>query len=429
MSARNFWGNLFPRLARSAGAEIDLRASFAERYGRHDEVNFTAIFAAKLATLALSEGSLKVEGDSPRARLLNGAARDLWREMYRICARMLGIGGAVAVPYVKGGRLKMGVVPQECMVINRMAGDTVQSVTLLSETLVRDGDTYFRRTDYTLEGGACVITNTAAREGGTRDILREVPEWAGITPEIRLNGCDKLPLGFFISPTDARGNAAGYGVPVTFGCEGLIDEICETRRQLRREYADKRVRLGVDERMFARGEEVSDLYLKLHGVGDGTLFETFSPEIREGAYHNRLNELYILLEKAVGTSRGIISDQPAASATATGIKRANADTIAFLEKVRASLERGVRDFMRGCDALADFFALSRAGEYQVVLDWYDPFEDPSEQWKRLVEAKELGAAEAADLVRWLFPTLSEDGVNAKLERIRGEAAADTLFEP
>lgn len=58
-------------------------------------------------------------------------------------------------------------------------------------------------------------------------------------------------------------------------------------------------------------------------------------------------------------------------------------------------------------------------------DWYDPFEDPDTQWKRLLEAKNNGAAEEEDLVKWQFPNLSDKEVKEKLERIKAAKKSDS----
>ena len=59
----------------------------------------------------------------------------------------------------------------------------------------------------------------------------------------------------------------------------------------------------------------------------------------------------------------------------------------------------------------------RSELWSYKSDYYDPFEDPSEQWTRLREAKEAGAAEAADLVKWLNPDFTKEQIDEKMTHI------------
>ena len=63
--------------------------------------------------------------------------------------------------------------------------------------------------------------------------------------------------------------------------------------------------------------------------------------------------------------------------------------------------------------------------WQYKADYYDPFEDPAEQWQRLIEAKQNNVAESADLVKWLFPNMSDDEIQEKLQRIDESIQSDT----
>ena len=63
--------------------------------------------------------------------------------------------------------------------------------------------------------------------------------------------------------------------------------------------------------------------------------------------------------------------------------------------------------------------------WQYKSDYYYPFEDPAEQWQRLIEAKQNNVAESADLVKWLFPNMSDDEIQEKLQRIDESIQSDT----
>lgn len=124
----------------------------------------------------------------------------------------------------------------------------------------------------------------------------------------------------------------------------------------------------------------------------------------------------------LGTSKGILTDNETTyTATATAVKRANSDTIALIGKIHKAIDAG-----NEMTLLADSVFINISPDLlSYSSDWYDPFEDPDVQWKRLIEAKDNGAAEAEDLVKWMFPNMSDEEVAEKIERIKADKQADS----
>lgn len=121
----------------------------------------------------------------------------------------------------------------------------------------------------------------------------------------------------------------------------------------------------------------------------------------------------LIPERQVGTSKGILTDiETAYTATATAVKRANSDTMALIDKIHNAIDIGNEMTLK-----ADGVFLNISPDlWQYKSDYYDPFEDPAEQWNRLKEASRLGAAESADLVKWMFPNMSDDDIRKRLQR-------------
>jgi len=144
--------------------------------------------------------------------------------------------------------------------------------------------------------------------------------------------------------------------------------------------------------------------------------------LRYSEHYSKLIDDMALYEKQVGTSRGILTpNETTAKATATEVKRANADTISLLDKIRTAIDNGNLMTLQ-----ADSVFLNISPDlWSYKSDWFDPFEDPAEQWKRLLEAFDRQAAERSDVIGWLFPKLTEKEIEEKLKRINEQAASDT----
>ena len=159
----------------------------------------------------------------------------------------------------------------------------------------------------------------------------------------------------FRSLIDSRQVQDLYGVPVTYGCEEIIREIQETLSQIRQEFELKKSFVGVDNRLFGKDNQLpgNGLFRFLTGSTNDKLWEIFDPAIRDSSYYNRLDNLFGLLEKQIGVSRGILTKPESRGATATEIKASIYDTYSLVEATRDSIERGIEDFVYVCNVLAN----------------------------------------------------------------------------
>jgi hypothetical protein len=109
------------------------------------------------------------------------------------------------------------------------------------------------------------------------------------------------------------------------------------------------------------------------------------------------------------------------AATATEIRRANASTIALIDKIHTAIQNGV-EMTLGADAVF----LNVSGDlYTVKFDFFDAFEDTDKQYERIANAVDRGVAEKDDELQWLFPSLSAEEREEKLLRIAEEKKINT----
>lgn len=386
------------------------------------KINFTAIFAAKLTTLSVSESTVTAAGNNVRVECINNCLADVWSKIKRICARFLGTGGCAVIPYVQNDSIYFDIVPQGRVIINNKQGNKILSATVLADTVKLNDRIYYRWVDYRVENNTVYITNKVTNETGA---VTTLDRWDNIQ-DMAVTGVDRVPFAFFKSPVDNRRGDEYYGVPVTYGCESIIEDIYKCLGQIADEFALKEVRLFADERTFKvdpkTGRRIvpSKLFIAAHGdEKGGSMMDIFSPDIRDSSYYNRLNNLFELLERSVGTSRGILTTPESRGATATEIKAGVYDTYAFVADIRKVIEDGIKDYIYACEVLVNYYSLAPQGEYDINFDWsYSLIESSSETWAQLKDAQAIGVKSKAELRQWLNPNESLEESQKAVDEIK-----------
>lgn len=398
--------------------DVEDNTKYAVAYERIDNINFTSIFANKLANYVISDSNMNIEGNNPRTELLNKVGQSMWKKGKKIVSMGFGYGGVFLIPYVKGNKLYYTIVPQSRVTIDSTEGDLYTGITVLAERKeitkgIGNTKTYIRWTNYRIENGNCIIEQKFSDETG-----QEIPApsfWQNILLKQTISNVDRVLGGYIPSPVNNRKTNDKYGVPITYGCEATILEIKETMKQMIREYELKECFVGVDITMFKTDKNgklnklpEDGLYRLFNFDDNDNKFNVYDPQFRD--YTNRLQELYKRLEHEVGTSYGILSEVNTANATATEIKHAMYDTFTLCDDMRSNVEKGMEDFFYACNVLANAYNLSPMGEYELSFDWsYSLLEDTQTEWNQLTYGQNKGVVKDVELRQWLFPdeTLEE----------------------
>ena len=404
--------------------ELQESENYKRRYEDGSRVNFDAVFAGSLANKAVTDCRMTVtdsgDGESRRSRFISDVLSPVWDGIKPVLAQALGKGGKFLIPCVTGGKVCVSGVDQSRCVVNQTdGGGEITSLSVVAEVREIGTKTYRRILDYTLEGGVLTIQTRVADDLGPA-CLDVVPEWMGITPEIRISNVDRVPVAYLRCPKDSRKEWDFYGVPITYGAEDIVRQLYECMEDIESEYRLKRAFVGADELLFGKDDKLPTNGLfrlfrsggALRGDGGKTFWEVYDPAIRDSAYYARFNALCALLEKAVGTSRGILTEPATASATATEIKAANHDTFCLVSDIRKGLEECFEDLAYSVDLYAEHFGLTpagAAGDYKVTFDWdMSMVESSSETFSQLSELESRGLVSGARLNAWVTGQSMED---------------------
>lgn len=401
---------------------------FAINYENTKEINFTAIFSNKLTNYIINDSNINLIGNDKRTELLQKTLKKLKRKMKKIISRELGTGGVLVVPYVANNKIYSNIVSQNRLNINKKIGDDIVDCTIMAEHIVRNKNHYYRWTDYTLLENILYIRHRATIDAEPISLIA-IPEWSNIK-DMTIPNVDRMPFMYLKSPIDNRRENDDYGVPITYGCEKEIKDIKDTLRQILREYDLKEVFVGADSTMF-KGDgalPVNGLYKKID-AGEDSFWEIFDPAFRDTSYYNKLMQQCAMLEKQIGTSRGILTEPLTTYQNTDETRRALYDTFSIVDDIRDGLNDGLEDFLYACDILANYFNLTPMGKYELNVDWdYTFVEDSTSQWNQLVQGQSHGVIKKVELRQFIKPEESLEEAQKAIDEIEeSEPDIDTFL--
>ncbi len=410
-------------------------------YADTSKINFMFIFINKLNSLVNTEATFAVNSDSSYAEPLDELMENLEDKRFEITSQMLAYGDYWCFPATRDdGTVFHRFVPQRDVRILGMNGDIVtRLIAVIDKYNGSDGQTFFLCREHTLTGNTLTIETYTTDITHTRVVFEPWQKYEGI---YRFTGVDNIGAGRFKSPVSSREQSPIYGVPLNFGCLDIEGKIFNDLEMIEEEFSNSKSKLFADPLILKKSV---DSYTNINGkkISEGgweipeNLFpidtrsgqvganiDIFSPAIRYSEFNSKLMDDMHRYEQIIGTDRGFLTPfENGSAATATEIRRANASTIALLDKIRNSLEKGINETIK-----ADCILLNiRDDMYTVQIDWFDVFADETATYNRIREAVKDGAAEITDQMQWLFPDLSAKEIEEKLERIRNEENGSNIF--
>ena len=397
----------------------------AYRYQDTRITNFTAIIANKMANKTLGESDLDVIGEGDRTEYVRKALDSFWINAKNAVSTAYGIGGCAVVPYLYGDRMYCSMVPGNQFFITSMAGAEIMSCAVKCDERRTRYHTYSRIADHSVSGNVYTIINKVVDENNAEHPMSVVEDWASIPEQVVITGVDRLPVAYIKCPSNPRRPLRPEGVPITYGCKEVLDDIANTLIEYRKEYELKRTFVGVDQTVVDKDGEMprGGLFKKVltNGgkVGTGSPMEVYSPDLRQIAYHERLMDLYALLENQIGTSSGILTKQESSNATATEIKQANLDTKSMVALMQRELDRAIDTIAYAAELYADVYGV-RGESPEVNISWdMSLWESSAETFSQMVQAAALDAIDATEIRSFITGESREEAEEA-VKKIKAE---------
>ena len=305
-------------------------------------------------------------------------------------------GGFVLKPYIDGGNIALDFVREGDFFPVSFGGPGRMTAVVYPEYKQIEKQLYIRLEYHEMMGGDYRIVNRAfcsknasVMVNNILNIGDEVPldrveEWAGLAPEVILRGVDfplyayiRVPLANNIDPYSPLGvsvySRATHQIrdaDVQYGRILWEFHSKETAVQAGREFFEKdrygNIKLpNGKERMFQIFGDTAG------GLQGHSLFNIFTPEIRDQSFYNGLNHMLQRVEFNSGLAYGTLSDPQNVDKTAEEIKSSKQRSYATVKSIQNATGRALKDLVRAMAFWADYGGLAPAGECEITTNWDD----------------------------------------------------------
>lgn len=374
-----------------------------------------------MATLACNEITIHA-GESARGQWIDEQISRFFVPHMNNAVQLAGAGGRVIVkPYVDGPNILCDIVPADRIYPTRINGAGLTTAGFFTDFSVLRGRKVVRVEAFRLERDGLTITNHAYYYGLDDSLageipLTDVPEWAGLEPEITIAGVDR-PLFAEIKMPFANTIDETSRLPISLYARAL-DTICELDRIysefLYEIHSGKRKRI-VDRdaiRPDKHGcgvpfrDQVTDLYLTMDIDGTNMKpFEDYTPDLRVDAYQKALDIQCRMLESQTGFSPGTFHfDIRQGRMTATQVISDDRNTYNTIHAIQdRGIRQGLQDLIYCCDVYATLYGLAPAGAVDAAVTFGDSiFEDTATEFARQKQLADAGYLKPEKLIGWYF---------------------------
>lgn len=300
----------------------------------------------------------------------------------------LALGGVAFKPYISADKIMVDVTgaagfqPTKFDQTGRCIGGVFR------EKLTKSNGKYYIRleshelsgTEYTIRSKA--YHSDAAGTVGTAANLAEVPEWADIQPEVKIENVMSPLFAYFKPPvaniTDT-GSDCGMSIYGDRATVELIRQADEQWERLRWEYKSSERKVLMD-----ATKSTAEMFNKrLFVIGpfsqDGKFYQYMEPQIRDDAIYRGFQNTLRRIEFNVGLSYGDISDPQTVEKTATEIRSSKQRKYVLIDSIQSALEHTFDMLIGAMDAYASLYRLAPDGDFETSYNWGDSILDDADK--------------------------------------------------
>ncbi len=402
------------KIANRLGLELQKKKDLKIKYSDKG-INPTAIGANVVTNIAIDDSDIQVVGDSARAQAIQDLLYYYVDNILSVAAEVaLGTGDCLIRPYTDGDDIGFNVIGSDDFLITSSIGYRLKGVVIKLDEYETKTATYrlFESQSLQTEGNRKVVLINRFAYKGTDEIDITKTIWEDISTE-EIVVADQLLLGRYKCPTINRDNYnSANGVPITFGCDGIINNIKKKYEQYNDEFDRKESRIFADRTLFKRAENdrlelsTSKEFINVRGGVDGGITSQiydYSPSIREEEFKSANDFNLSILELCCGFSRGIFTSPETSFATATELKNSLKKTFAFVKSFRRRIEHGNKELFNAVNIIMNLNSVTPEGKWDLQHDWsYDYIEQTNERFNQLIQSYDRNAIKTEDLTGWVL---------------------------
>ena len=402
------------KIANRLGLELQKKKDLKIKYSDKG-INPTAIGANVVTNIAIDDSDIQVVGDSARAQAIQDLLYYYVDNILSVAAEVaLGTGDCLIRPYTDGDDIGFNVIGSDDFLITSSIGYRLKGVVIKLDEYETKTATYrlFESQSLQTEGNRKVVLINRFAYKGTDEIDISKTIWKDISTE-EIVVADQLLLGRYKCPTINRDNYnSANGVPITFGCDGIINNIKKKYEQYNDEFDRKESRIFADRTLFKRAENdrlelsTSKEFINVRGGVDGGITSQiydYSPSIREEEFKSANDFNLSILELCCGFSRGIFTSPETSFATATELKNSLKKTFAFVKSFRRRIEHGNKELFNAVNIIMNLNSVTPEGKWDLQHDWsYDYIEQTNERFNQLIQSYDRNAIKTEDLTGWVL---------------------------
>ena len=438
--------NIFLKIATKLGLELQEKTEIQINYSEKG-LNPTAIGAAVVANIAIDDSDLIIDGKNARADALRDIAEYYTDEIQFPAAEVsLGTGDCIVRPFTDGKYIGLNVIGNDNFVITESVGSHLKGVIMKLDEYKKDNKVYRLFESQTLkemdQNKIVYIRRFAYKNDDEVDLTQT--SWAKMQSAEAITA-DQLLIGRYKCPTINRENYnSTNGVPITFGCEGIIDKIKTKYEQYNEEFDQKQALIFADRTLFKAdndGDKTGGikkngtLKLKLGGKtfvkikgdlnkGISDMIQDYSPAIRETEFQAANNFNLSMLELCCGFSRGVFTSPETAFATATEMKNSLKKTFSFVKRFRKRIQSGDKMLFHAINIIMNINSVTPIGNYELRHDWsYDYVEQTTERFNQLLQGHSAGVVKDETLAAWLNG-ITEEEAKKYIAELKAAASDD-----
>lgn len=382
---------------------------------RIKSMRLAAIVSRELKRLTLTEFQAKVNDTK-----LNEDFQKACRVLFRKLDSGIALGGLLLKPYFTIYGVRVDIITQNQYLPLNYTDDICDAIVCPEEITV--GRTYYTRLEkhvYDRQNKTHTITNRCFKSSnpgtiGTECDLSEVEAWADILTEKVYHNVEKPLFAVFRMPdsnnideTSSLGVSA-FAEAVDFihdadvHWERILWELESSERAIDASEDLFRFNTQTQKPDLPKGRERMYHTLERTGNDGNTIYNTFSPEVRDSSYFNALNQMLRRIECCVGLSYGTISEVADNPKTAEEIRSSKQRSFARVSDIQVNLECALQDLIYAMQYYHNYYNNSNISVELTCTFGDGVLENTGEEFVRRSQLVASGALKKEYLISWYF---------------------------